>query len=44
MMWAMGIGKRSQGVKGDIEGIPWGHQVGLMSLQMIHEAYMPVYM
>ena len=33
----------SQGVKGGIEGIPWGHQVGLMSLLMIHEAYMPVY-
>ena len=24
-------------------GIPWGHRVGLMSLQMIHEAYKPVY-
>ena len=24
-------------------GIPWGHRVGLMSLLMIHKAYMPVY-
>ena len=26
-----------------IQGIPWGHRVGLMSLLMIHKAYMPVY-
>ena len=26
-----------------IQGIPWGHRVGLMSLFMIHKAYMPVY-
>ena len=25
------------------QGIPWGHRVGLMSLFMIHKAYMPVY-
>merc|ERR1712116_82362 len=31
------------GAKGGIYGIPWDHQVGLMSLQMIHEAYKPVY-
>ena len=33
-----------QWAKGGIYGIPWDHQVGLMSLQMIHEAYKPVYM
>ena len=27
----------------DIQGIPWGNRVGLMSLLMIHKAYMPVY-
>ena len=35
-----------QGVPGGqegIQGIPWGHRVGLMSLLMIHKAYMPVY-
>ena len=32
------------GLRGSIGGIPWGHQAGLMSLQMIHEAYKPVYM
>ena len=32
----------SQGVKGDVWGIPWGHRVGLMSLLIIHEAYMPI--
>ena len=26
-----------------IQGIPWGHRVGLMSLLMIHKAYMSVY-
>ena len=26
-----------------IQGIPWGHRVGLVSLFMIHKAYMPVY-
>ena len=26
-------------VKGDVWGIPRGHQVGLMSLLMIHKAY-----
>ena len=26
-----------------IQGIPWGHRVGLMSLFMIYKAYMPVY-
>ena len=31
-----------EGDGGD-EGIPWGHRVGLMSLFMIHKAYMPVY-
>ena len=25
------------------EGIPWGHRVSLMSLIMIHKAYMPEY-
>ena len=30
--------------KGGMYGIQWDHQVGLMSLQMIHEAYKPVYM
>ena len=33
----------STSVKGGIEGIPCTHQVGLMSLQMIHEANVPVY-
>ena len=35
-----------QGVPGGqegIQGIPWGHRVGLMSLFMIHKAYIPVY-
>ena len=35
-----------QGVPGGqegIQGMPWGHRVGLMSLYMIHKAYMPVY-
>ena len=35
-----------QGVQGGqegIQGIPGGHRVGLMSLLMIHKAYMPVY-
>ena len=35
-----------QGVPGGqegIQGIPWGHRVGLMSLLMIHKAYTPVY-
>ena len=35
-----------QGVPGGqegIQGIPWGHRVGLMSLFMIHKACMPVY-
>ena len=26
-----------------IQGIPWGHRVGLMSLLMTHKAYTPVY-
>ena len=26
-----------------VEGIAWGHRVGLMSLFMIHKANMPVY-
>ena len=35
---------RSKGVKwDDVWAIPWGHRVGLMSLLMIHKAYMPVY-
>ena len=33
----------SQGVKGGIQGIPWGHRVAFMSPLMIHEAYVPVY-
>ena len=36
----------SQGVPGGqegIQGMPWDHRVGLMSLFMIHKAYMPVY-
>ena len=37
----MGGGPWGQG--GYPIGIPLGHQVGLMSLQIIHEAYMPVY-
>ena len=32
----------AEGDEGD-EGIPWGHRVGLISLFMIHKAYMPVY-
>ena len=28
---------------GGWEGIPWRYRVGLMSLLMIHKAYMPVY-
>ena len=35
-----------QGVPGGhegIQGIPLGHRIGLMSLFMIHKAYMPVY-
>ena len=35
-----------QGVTGGqegIQGIPWSHRVGLMSLFMNHKAYMPVY-
>ena len=35
-----------QGVPGGqegIQGIPWDHRVGLMSLFMIHKAYLPVY-
>ena len=34
-----------QGVPGGqegIQGIPWGHRIGLMSLLMIHKAYMPI--
>ena len=43
------VQRRSRGALGalwgqGVWGIPWGHQVGLMSLQMIHEAYKPVYM
>ena len=30
----------SQGVEGGIWGIPWGYWVGLMSLLMIHKAYL----
>ena len=30
-------------VKGDVQWIPYGQWVGLRSLLMIHEAYMPVY-
>ena len=26
-----------------IQGIPWGHRVGSMSIFMIHKAYVPVY-
>ena len=40
------MGGGGQGVPGGqegIQGIPWGHRVGLMSLLMIHKAYMPVY-
>ena len=40
------IGWGGQGVPGGqegIQGILWGHRVGLMSLLMIHKAYMPVY-
>ena len=39
----MGGGRGSQGVKGDVLGIPYGQWVGLRSLLMIPEAYMPVY-
>ena len=39
----MGGSRGSQGVKGDVWGVPLGHRVGLRSLLMIHEAYMPVY-
>ena len=35
---------RSNWVKEDVFGIPLGHPVGLMSLLMIHTAYMPLYM
>ena len=41
-----GRGGGGQGVPGGqegIQGMPWGHRVGLMSLYMIHKAYMPVY-
>ena len=41
-----GVARESQGVPGGqegIQGIPLGHRVGLMSLFMIHKAYMPVY-
>ena len=31
-----------EGNEGD-EGIPWDHMVCLISLFMIHKAYMPVY-
>ena len=41
---AMGGARGSQGVKGDVKGIPYGQWFGLRSLLMIHEAYMPVYM
>ena len=27
----------------EVPEVPWGHRVGLMSLLMIHKAYMPVY-
>ena len=40
----MGGARGSQGVKGDVKGIPYGQWVGFRSLLMIHEAYMPVYM
>ena len=34
---------RVPGGQEGIQGIPWGHRVGLMSLLMIYKAYMPVY-
>ena len=39
------IGGLPGGLRGQegIQGIPWGQRVGLMSLLMIHKAYMPVY-
>ena len=40
------MGGGVQGVTGGqegIQGIPWGQRVGLMSIFMIHKAYMPVY-
>ena len=39
-------GGGGQGVPGGqegIQGIPWGLRLGLMSLFMIHKAYMPVF-
>ena len=39
MKWAVLV--KGVGLQGPT-GIPYGHQVGLMSLLMIHEAYMPV--
>ena len=45
----MGLGGSIGGARGfqraerASKGIPWGHRVGLMSLFMIHKAYMPVY-
>ena len=41
---SLGGGLGVPGGQGGHFGIPWGHQAGLMSLQMILEAYKPVYM
>ena len=30
--------------QGDAWGIPWGHRVGLMSLLMIHKAYIQIFL
>ena len=48
-LWARGgrlVGGRGAGGpwgQEGIQGIPWGLRLGLMSLFMIHKAYMPVY-
>ena len=41
----IGGARGSKGVQGGregIQGMPWGHRVGLMSLFMIDKTYMPV--
>ena len=40
---SMGGGQGVPGGQEGIQGIPWDHRVGLMSLFMIHKAHMPVY-
>ena len=42
-MYVEGGSLEPYGVKGNVWGMPWGHHVGLMSLLIIHEAYMPIY-